>query len=450
MQLCLDPACGEGALLVAVLDVWLERLAACGAERGSSRLVLCGIDVDAAALATARARLEERLTTASANGAAAPARVELRLVHADALARATHWPAGAVVVANPPWGSYSGRERLAPPAGRQPRAKGWPSLHGRFAERIAGYCARHATPAIVLMPAAWCDLDRYGPSRSRVDAHADLTRTNEPLGESAFPGVTSASTLVRLRSSSTAESAAPDPALESARRALLAASRPFPRWPSACFGDIGVHTGNAAAWLLERGATRELAAAGANLREGRDLGEYRLGAPRVRLRTNLEARAGLSYRTGTLGSAQAWSVLLRQTANRPIAAVHEPALWFRNSLLGCRPPEGVAPDAAVALLNGPLATAFHRASFADARQRAFPQVKIAHLRAQPFPFLTREQAPRLHDELAERAKALRQRDPRLDATGWTRDRDALAERSLCGFKLPEALHRAVLAACEGR
>ena len=59
----------------------------------------------------------------------------------------------------------------------------------------------------------------------------------------------------------------------------------------------------------------------------------------------------------------------------------------------------------MAVLNGPVARAWHRLSFRDARQRAFPQVKVSHLRTQPFPIAERAEAPRLHDEVAAEVRA---------------------------------------------
>ena len=67
----------------------------------------------------------------------------------------------------------------------------------------------------------------------------------------------------------------------------------------------------------------------------------------------------------------------------------------------------------VACLNSPVATAWHRLSFRDARQRTFPQVKVGHLRTQPFPIARRSENPALHDELAARATA----PERADETG---------------------------------
>ncbi|MBM3977764.1 MAG: hypothetical protein FJ299_12345 [Planctomycetes bacterium] len=409
----LDPACGAGALLLALVAEWRAR----GRD---GELELIGWDLDIRMLEQARAALEEE----------GGCRLHLRLERRDALARGARWPAGAAIAANPPWASYSGRQGIAAPRARS--AGGWPSVHGDFAERIARHCALHAVPALVLLPAAWCELERYAPSRARVDSLPGLSCECELLGEHAFPGVIGSTALVHMRPS-VRGSRPLEPDLLRALRAHLAA---LSAWPDECFGDVGVHTGNAADELVDRAPLRP------DLREGRDLGAFRLGGPRLALRAGLERLDGRRFRTGTLAGARSWPVLLRQTANRPIAAVHDPAAWFRNSLLACRPPADVSPDCAVALLNGPVAAHFHQLAHADARQRVFPQLKIAHLRAQRFPFASRAAAPALHDELARRALALRGRAGAIDAE-WESKRAALAELSTTAYHLPESLAHAV-------
>ena len=58
---------------------------------------------------------------------------------------------------------------------------------------------------------------------------------------------------------------------------------------------------------------------------------------------------------------------------------------FRNTLLAGFEVEGFEPELVVALLNSTLYRALHIGFRRDARQAAFPQVKIAHLRALPRP-----------------------------------------------------------------
>jgi hypothetical protein len=75
-------------------------------------------------------------------------------------------------------------------------------------------------------------------------------------------------------------------------------------------------------------------------------------------------------------------VVIRQTARYPIAAVHDPACGFRNSLLAGYTED---PFTLVALLNSTLLRAYHLASQRDGRQSVFPQLKVAALRNMPKP-----------------------------------------------------------------
>jgi hypothetical protein len=325
---------------------------------------------------------------------------------ADALDPATTWAPGTWIVANPPWVSYSGREgvarsRPARTAFRQrwASAAGWPTLQGAFLERIAAHVAEHGTGARVLVPAALLELAGYGPLRAAVSGRCSVAAP-EHLGEGAFEGVVGAAAILTLAPGGSR--AAEEPWGASREPELVAALARHPRLPDGTFADPGVHTGNAAKELIVRADEPGLP----GVREGRCLAPYRLGPPRARLRTGLEHTPARRFRIGPLEHYTAFPVLLRQTADRPLAARHKQPTYFRNSLLAAREVPGLDPGYVVAVLNGPVACAWHRARFADARQRSFPQVKVSHLAQQPFPIVHRDQDPHGHDEIARRARAL--------------------------------------------
>jgi hypothetical protein len=185
----------------------------------------------------------------------------------------------------------------------------------------------------------------------------------------------------------------------------------FPRLPERSFADIGVHTGNSARLLVHHlPGSAPPDADVVPLREGRDLSAFRLARPSKVLAIPHAPPAEARYRIPALERHRAVPILVRQTADRPIAARHVDAAHFRNTLLACSPPPGLACAAVLAVLNSGVAARFHRASFADARQAAFPQVKMRHLRALPFPWLDRAAAPERHAALAERARALETAD----------------------------------------
>ena len=379
----LDPACGDGALLLAALE------ALGGGREAAARLR--GIELDPARAERARARL------AKACGGS-PRDFAESIQVADALDPESLWPEPSAVLANPPWVSFSGRH-----AGRRserPRdSSGWPSLQGAFLERIARHCASSQQGASLLLPASLLELPRYEASRARAFEHAHLAGPPEDLGEDAFPGVLAPAVLVRLE---------PGPPRQPARsetptdRALFRLLEHSPRFPAGTFADPGVHTGNCSAELVASEPRRGWAP----LRRGADLAPYALGPASLRLRLDLAATPERRFRIPPLERLAAFPVLVRQTARRPLAALHEEPTYFRNSLLGVRSVADLAPEVIVALLNSPLAGAWLRLSFRDARQRSFPQMKVGALQTLPMPFERRAGAEALHDELAARVRAL--------------------------------------------
>ncbi len=393
----LDPACGDGALLLAALEE-------AGGAREYARTALHGFEIDSDLAARARERLCRR--AGLPDGA-----LDERIRCADALAPELEWPAGTCVLANPPWLSFSGRqaESLSPPARQSLRRSwasfgGWPSLQGAFLERIARHLGDHLTRGRLLLPASVTELEGYGPLRRAVTKRAELAGPPEELGEGAFPGVVEPAVLLDLsgRPRSGPGSSAPWTARPEADRALLERLEAFPRLPELTFADPGVHTGNSARELV----LREAAGGWPGVREGRCLRAFRLDPPRAWLRTDLLPSPERRFRIGPLERYRSFPILLRQTADRPLAALHVEPTYFRNSLLAAREVPDLDPAALVAILNGPVATAWHRLMHRDARQRAFPQVKVSHLAGQPMPIASRAEDPRLHDELAGRVRAL--------------------------------------------
>jgi hypothetical protein len=172
------------------------------------------------------------------------------------------------------------------------------------------------------------------------------------------------------------------------------------RPPPESFGDIGVHTGNCAGKLLRPG--------GAPIREGKDVRPYSLASPSRTLLADRPRRDGEYYAIRPLECYRSVPILLRQTASRPIAALHTEPTYFRNSVLACRGIPGVPHELVVAWLNSSAVARFHQASVREAGQRAFPQLKIRHLRNLPMP-----RFDQWDDELVELAGAVAM-DGRLD------------------------------------
>lgn len=382
----LDPSCGAGPLLLG---------AALEAKPGKAPrdLVLAGLDKDPAAVAEARAALGS-------------AGLEARLAVADALDRE---PAELLallgrpqrfdaVLANPPWVSFSGREAVGLSRAERARLRArfasfgrWPQLQGPFLERSLDLVRPLGRLGFVL-PRQALDLEGYGPLRRAATARARILEVRD-RGEGVFAGVcepTATVVLERLAESATdagSDAVWPDsadprgPRLPRwAARALERLAR-FPRFPRALVSDPGVHTGNAAARILRDEPGEGLLPC----REGKDVRPFALAPARRFVVASPRLAPPLYARVAPRERFLEAHVLVRQTADRPIAARHVDPGPFRNSALAVRAPGGLEVEVVVALLNSRLFALDHRARTADARQRAFPQVKVGALAALPFP-----------------------------------------------------------------
>jgi hypothetical protein len=158
----------------------------------------------------------------------------------------------------------------------------------------------------------------------------------------------------------------------------------LPRLPAELFGEMGLQTNSAITrQLLYRGQTPPPEFSYALL-EGRNISEYKLSTPRLFLKPD---RAVLAEHRCRLRAATDYArvkVVVRQTAAIPIAAAHD-GTPFRNSLLACFELPELPFELTLGLLNSTLYRALHLASRRDARQGAFPQVKVSHLRSLPAP-----------------------------------------------------------------
>jgi methylase of polypeptide subunit release factors len=188
LRVC-DPAIGEGAFLVAVVEVIGAQLEAAGIDRDDARRratgCVCGVDVDPAAVATARAAL----------GAD-----EAQLLVADALA--LDWPAAFpavfarggfdAVVGNPP---YVRQEHLG---AHKPRLRAFASYDGvadlyvYFVE-LAHRIARPGGRFCLITPNKWLTT-QYGralrahlAAQQSVEGVVDLGRSALFDGADAFP-----------------------------------------------------------------------------------------------------------------------------------------------------------------------------------------------------------------------------------------------------------------------
>jgi hypothetical protein len=158
----------------------------------------------------------------------------------------------------------------------------------------------------------------------------------------------------------------------------------LPRLPAELFGEMGLQTNGAVTrQLLYRGSAPPEAFS-YSLLEGRNIAEYRLSPPRLFLKPDQAFLTAQRCRLRAVADYSRVKLVVRQTAAITIAAAHD-GTPFRNSLLAGFELEQFPFQLTLGLLNSTLYRALHLAGRRDARQGAFPQVKIAHLRSLPAP-----------------------------------------------------------------
>jgi len=387
----LDPAVGSGRFLLAALDVLAKAAGRIAEGRAAiARRCLFGVDVCPEATSLARRRLAEAAGVEEGD-------LRANIVTADALLADLPLTLGVeafdAVLTNPPWISYSGRQAAAITPGRRRKLarryaafRQWPTTHGTFLELAARLLAPGGRAALVL-PEQVCHLAGYGAAREAALERCRFDPPPEPLGEGRFPGVTQPAALVFLHR--------PDPGCHAETRlGLSSASTPsedltahilarierHPPAPPESFGDVGVHSGNSAGLIVhtEPGPGR------APVREGRCIRPFHLAPAGKWLDVAPDLPPGRYCTVRPLAVYRRARLLIRQTADRPIVAPHTQPTWFRNSVLACFGVPGLDDAVLLGLLNSALLAWWHRARHSDSRQRAFPQVKIAHLRALPL------------------------------------------------------------------
>ncbi|HMP59113.1 MAG TPA: N-6 DNA methylase, partial [Gemmatales bacterium] len=288
------------------------------------------------------------------------------------------------VVGNPPWVSYSGRQRVAISARdranllrRYPALARWPALHSALLLR-ALEAVRPGGRVGLVLPRQMAELRSYASVRAAATTQAELVAA-EDMGEAAFAGVTQpigVFAFVRkdlpgsgspapwplaraearplgmpLLSTGECENAARSEEDRSWAQELAVQLADWPRFPSGTFSDLGVHTGNAGRLLVVPDNPGSQAVP---IRVGRDLVPYGCGPARHWLRLDVPAENGRYFRLGSARRFRTVPILLRQTASRPLAARHRGRGHFRNSLLACWGVEAVPDAVVVAILNSAL------------------------------------------------------------------------------------------------
>ncbi len=388
----LDPAAGGGSFLLAAAESLAAALVARSERPDKARFLatgcLQGMDLDESALEAAR------LTFWHWSGGAFPSLRAADALEPDAAGVADF----DACLGNPPWVSFSGREAEAITgeerdrlAAFYPAFRRWPSLQGAFLERSVRVLRPGGRLGMVV-PAQMAHLPRYGAVRAVLRSLGGPFRPFWHLGEGAFSGVNSPVGVVfweRGRESEGGEACWLEEAASTAGKrsweaAVLAKLSVHPPAPPRTFADPGVHSGNVAGVILAE--ENRWGEAGVPIREGKDVQPYRLEAPRLWLWTVPRLPEGGYCRIKQTAFYAGFPILLRQTASRPLAALHREGERrpFRNSCLACRGLPEHGYGFLVALLNSDLLAFDHRERCRDARQRSFPQVKVGALQRLPL------------------------------------------------------------------
>ena len=370
-----------------------------------------------------------------------------------------------VVLGNPPWLSYSGRQKVAIDEHElnllgflYPEISSWPSSHSAFMIRAQELLKSGGRVGLVA-PLQVFHLERYGGLRERIAREAEVVVTD--VGEDAFEGVSQRVGLYAMHRVVESDTAVPweflgqsplkphSPNATSADEQdevldqLISILHELPAFPSEAFADPGVHTGNVSK-LIVSDTFPDNDPKYQPVREGRDLTAFYCGQPKKRLWVEPVLNADQYCTIRPRDVYVSTPVLLRQTADRPIACRHVERTYFRNSVLACRGVPGVADEVIVAVLNSELIRQWYRADVQESGQRAFPQVKVRNLRRLPmFPTPTSD---RIIDELTRLVTAIEQQAPSVIEIGLRQEVEAI----VCDlYRLPKELTEWLVDAVSG-
>lgn len=426
-----DPSAGAGAFLIETARFLAERLSTtpAAALRTAVERCLFGVDIDPLAIEVAR----QSLWLLGGRQDGTLALLDQALRSGDALISPEQAPADTTpfdwhavfpdvfhrggfdaIVGNPPWVSYAGRsaQPLSEPLGayytsRYAAFRGWRALHAMFIERSIQLLRPQGRLGL-LLPAQVADLDGYAAARKLAREGMIIPETLPYFGEQAFPGVTQPcfGLLGQRREHEEPKAAHTRPLRlsqqDTSSKGLLVRLSQHPRAPAQVFRDIGVHSGNCARILITRSPTDGRCAA---VREGKNLFAFSLRPPKKWLRLDYSPAVGEYFTIKDVSHYAVVPILLRQTAKRPIAALHTEPTYFRNSLLGCMGLPGISHAVTVAWLNSSVVAWYHMVRLREAKQLRFPQVKIKHLRALPLPNWSPQQRTGIASAVASMAQA---------------------------------------------
>jgi hypothetical protein len=240
-----------------------------------------------------------------------------------------------VVCGNPPWVAFGGRsaQHLEKPlrtyfSESYAAWRGFPTLHGLFAERAARL-AKHGTVAL-LLPSPVADLDGYRFVRKRLSREHRVRKNLLEFGQDAFASVTQPCfALVADADPEASESEERWTLSERQRasgvaeqvrvpKALVELKERAARLPSEACGEYGFQTSRVASETLLLRSENPDTLHGCPLLEGRNVREFFVGEPRLFLRADPDLLKNARCRFRSRDQNRSVDFVVRQKAPVPI------------------------------------------------------------------------------------------------------------------------------------
>ena len=458
----LDPAVGGGAFAVAAVEAIAEAMGEGRSEndvrRAAARECIFGSDLDP--LAAVACGLALWLNSSRPGRPALVPEGSIRV--ADALARPPPLGSFDAVVGNPPWGVKVSQETTHRLAAAAPDALSGHRDSFLFFLHLAAGVTRDDGALGLLLPDTILFQVRYQAMRQHLLARFRPLRI-ALLGEAIFPGATAPACLLCLAGRSIAPEQFPTsdlrrvsrPELEVAARhpgpptprdaPLTAPHQSFllpPLWlqrllsrlasafpslggPQAgfTFHDVGINYPRAdvGRQMLYPGVRQS--PEDVPVTRGRDFGPFGAVGHSLWLRGDWRERVGEEQRVSVRDQVYRGvpKLLLRQTADRPVATIDRRGAWFGRSVIAITGPSEADLLRLLALLNSRAFAALYR-SVAPEAGRSFAQVKVSKLTLLPVP-------PDDSGELARLASALLEEDDLSRRSALAGQLDAAAYRA---------------------
>jgi hypothetical protein len=301
-----------------------------------------------------------------------------------------------VVIGNPPYLSYAGRQaveittRLRQYYESKFDSFQWPTAHSFFLERSVKLLSRQYVSFIV--PDQVGHLEGYSALRQIATREGSLLDVRY-WGEHVFKNVTTPALTFTLdkkradgetelfeRSGTSTKGTLAGGAKWTFSRAasLIERLRRDAFYLDKLVGDCGIRTTASKVQIVP---LSEAKGKFVPALEGKRVQRYSCQPPEIAVR--LDSKSEVFVASEERYNAAKW--LIRQTAAYPIVGPHDHTPHFRNSLLSLgQPSDGLHVNYLVALLNSRLMRFIYMETVREARQQAFPQVKVAALRSLPM------------------------------------------------------------------